>query len=488
MRSFPTATVNLCPCPTGCGKLKKTAFFWKGYDRMNLHKKVSTLSKEDLVELVMDLVKGDENVKQKVEYKLLTPNDEVKASKQLIRKYINAYKRQGFISRGNVYAALKGAELVLQKGREKLVSGEEETAVHLGIAILSIVVEMLQFADDSNGEIGYIINESTTLIRDGSSLVLLSSDHHKQDSIFQLILKEAMHKRYDDWSDFRHELLDVCTVYSARSSARQMLEKTLDKLLTQASTISSWSSSYDQTILKELQFKILERNGELEEANQFINQNLEFENFREMAIEKAIENADFSFAVKLCEDGENNDIKYLGLVKKWKQYRLQVYEAQDEVEKQKEILLEFVYDNEYDAYGRLKDLYPAEKWKTVVEEIFEVLENKSDHLPYVYEYMAKAENRGDKLLKYCKESPMTITELYPYLTDDYPDELNQLFTEYIRREAERATDRKMYRNVCRKLKIYQKACGESIFQEMVNELKQTYQRKPAFVNELDKIK
>ncbi|MGM8214823.1 DUF6880 family protein [Bacillaceae bacterium W0354] len=454
---------------------------------MDLYKEVSMLSKEELIDLVMELVDEDEDVQKKVEFKLITPKDEVKASKQLIRRYINQNKRQGFISWRNVHAALKGAEMVLDKGRNKLVSGEEDTAVQLGITVLSSIIDMLQYTDDSSGEIGYIVNKSITLLKDASSIVLLSSDTHVQDEMFELILNEALHKRYDGWNDTRYDLLDVCTIYSARSTARKMLEDTLDKQLQQVTAATSWSSDYDQSMIKSLQLKVMERNGELEKAEQFIKENIYFSRFREMAIKMEIGNGNYESALSICEDGEKNDVKYPGLVKRWKEYRLQVYEALEDVEKQKEVLLEFVYDNEYEAYSKLKDLYSEEEWKDVLDHIFNVFEETFNYFPHVYEYIAKSEGRSDKLLKYCLESPMTITELYPYLIEDYIEEVDEIFTKFIRSEAASATNRKQYRDVCKKLKEYKNACGEAKFDVMVQELKQTYERKPAFINELEKV-
>ncbi|MRG87568.1 DUF6880 family protein [Salinibacillus xinjiangensis] len=454
---------------------------------MDLHKKISKLTKQELVELVMDLVEGDEDVEKQVEFKIITPNDEVKASKQLIRQYINDNKRRGFISWRNVHAALQGAEMVLEKGRDKLMSGEEETAIRLGVTVVSMVMDMLQYTDDSGGEIGFIVNESISLLRDASSNALFSTGHRVQGNMFQLILKEAMHKRYDGWTDIRHELLDVCTIYSARSTAREKLESTLDKLLTQVSTQSSWSSDYDQQLIKQLQLKILERNGELEKVQQFIGENLQFDEFRETAIKKEMENTNYTAALKLCEEGEENDSKYPGLVKKWKRYRLQIYEMLKDIDKQKELLLEFVYDNEYEAYSKLKELYSPEEWLQVVEEMFQALENQSSHLPHMYEYIAKAEDRGDKILTYCEQSPATVLELYPYLLEGYRNKVEEIFTSYLEDEAEMASNRKEYRAVSKKMKIYEEACGDAKFDAMVRKLKQTYHHKPAFVNELEKV-
>jgi len=453
---------------------------------VDLKKEVTKLSKKELVELVMELVESDQHVEKKVEYKLVTPNDEVKASKQLIRKYINENKRQGFISWRNVHTALQGAEMVLDKGRNKLNNGEEETAVKLGIAVLSIVIDMLQYTDDTGGEIGYVINESITLLKDASSLILLSTDHLVQESTFDLILKEAMNKRYDGWNDTRYALLDVCSIYSALSSARRKLEEILENQLSKVSTVSTWSSERDKQAILQLQLKILERNGEMDTANQFVNKHLNYDEFRQMAIEKEIENENYETALRLCEDGEENDSLYPGLVKKWKEYRLQVYEAIEDLEKQKEILMEFVLDNEYEAYSKLKELYSEEEWENALEKIFHSMEERAG-LPHVYEYIAKAENRSDKVLKYVEQSPSTIVELFSYLLDNYEDRVEEIFRHYILSEAELSTNRKEYRNIGRKLKIYKEAVGEAKFEDLVMALKKTYERKPAFVNELEKI-
>ncbi|WP_042146627.1 hypothetical protein [Paucisalibacillus sp. EB02] len=454
---------------------------------MDLKREVTKLSKKELVELIMELVESDQNVAKKIEFKLVTPNDEVKASKQLIRKYINENKRQGFISWRNVHTALQGAEMVLDKGRSKLNNGEEETAVKLGIAVLSIVIDMLQYTDDSGGEIGYVINESITLLKDASSLVLLSTIHRVQENTFDLILKEAMNKRYDGWNDTRYALLDVCSIYSALSSARRKLEEILENLLSKVSTVSSWSSDYDKQAILQLQLKILERNGEMDLAAQFVNRHLNYDEFRKMAIEKEIGNENYKTALRLCEEGEQNDCLYPGLVKKWKEYRLQVYEATEDIQKQKEILQEFVLDNGYEAYGKLKELYSSEEWKDAIEKIFNLFEERTGYLPHVYEYIAKAENRSDKILKYVEQSPSTIVELYSYLLKEYKGRVKEIFHMYILSEAKQAINRKEYRNICKKLKVYKEALGEAKFEEMVSTLKNMYERKPAFVNELEKI-
>ncbi|GGA71572.1 hypothetical protein [Ornithinibacillus halotolerans] len=454
---------------------------------MNLEKEVSKLTKKELVDLVMELADSYQDVARTIEFKLSTPSDELKASKQLIRKYINENKRQGFIAWRNVHAALQGVEMVLDKGRNKLNSGEEEMAVKLGIAVLSNVIDMLQYTDDSGGEIGFTISQTITLLNDASSLLLLSTNNRVQERTFNLILKEAMHKRYDGWSDTRYELLDVCTIYSARTTVRRKLEETVEKLLNQLASIPSRSSDHDKEALLQIQLKILERNGEVEQATEFVYNHLEYDSFRKMAIEKEMELENYKSALDLCIEGEEKYHLYPGLVKEWKKYRLQIYEETNNIEKQKELLLEFVLDNQYDAYRKLKELYSNGEWQNVLEDIFLMFEEKTEYLPHVYEYIAQSENRSDKILNYVEQSPSTILELYRDIKEDYPEKMEEIFTNYLLFEANNARDRREYKAVCKKLLIYKEACGDNKFEQLVIKLKDTYERKPAFINELDKI-
>lgn len=81
-------------------------------------------------------------------------------------------------------------------------------------------------------------------------------------------------------------------------------------------------------------------------------------------------------------------------------------------------------------------MYSPSEWQTALEKIFELLEGKSsNYLPHVYEYIAKLENRSDKILKYVEQAPSTIIELYPYLIADYRDRVEEIFMQHILSEA-----------------------------------------------------
>ncbi|PLR86789.1 hypothetical protein CVD25_18110 [Bacillus canaveralius] len=98
------------------------------------------------------------------------------------------------------------------------------------------------------------------------------------------------------------------------------------------------------------------------------------------------------------------------------------------------------------------------------------------------------ENLTSKLQEYCQRHPSYITDFYPQLTGEFSEEVDALFKDYIEQSAAEASNRKKYYNVCRIIKLYKKACGKIKADGLIEALKQKYERRPAFVDELGKIK
>ena len=93
-----------------------------------------------------------------------------------------------------------------------------------------------------------------------------------------------------------------------------------------------------------------------------------------------------------------------------------------------------------------------------------------------------------ELLEYCQNNIHTVTEFHRHLLPDYAEEINKIFLEYINKQALQASDRSQYHAVCDIIKEYAKVCGKTRVAEIISELKTQYVKRPAFVDELKKIK
>lgn len=443
-------------------------------------------SKEKLIKIIIDLTEEYPDIEKRLLFSYAPIEEEVSLSKKLIREYINKAKQRGFIAWRNVGYAVKGAELTLEKAEDKLEKGETAHVVMLCTAVLSIVVDMLQYADDSDGIIGSVITNCISLIE---SAVMAGIDHldpKEQKQLFETIFKEALKKRYDGWSDWRWDLLKSCAYFCREPFYRTKLEKQLHDFADEKKN-TSWRSDYDQEAIKEIELTIIEYCDGPEQAEAFINDNLKYSRFRKKAILSAFEKEQYERAVQLCLDGEEADRDFRGLVHEWQQYRYKAYEFLGEPEKQRELGYELVLKGEYSYYLKLKELYSAEEWEAVLDRILKALEEKSYNLE-IYRKILIEEKLTERLLNTCKRNPSQIKELYPYLIKEYLADVNQLFMEYIEQEAKGAASRREYKKVCELIKIYKKACGSIHGNGLIKDLKEKYPQRPAFLDELGKLK
>ncbi|MBT2733902.1 hypothetical protein [Bacillus sp. ISL-7] len=446
---------------------------------------LSNQNKEELIKIILDLSNDYPEIEKPLLFKYTPHKDEISSAKKLITESINRAKRKGFIDWRHVATALQGADLTLQKAQEKVDKGEWESAVLLSLVVLSPVVKMLNFSDDSNGSIGDIMNWAIRMIDDAVISGLTHLNEKEKKGLFDAIMKEALKAHYDGWSDWRYALLKICAYYSPNKVFRKKLEKQLESLLLK--TEFSWNDRFEKTQIKLLQLEIIERCDGAEAAERFISENIDHSEFREKAIVNELGKGDYKKVIQLCLDGEKADAEYRGLVHKWREYRYQAYEFLGDMEQQKKLARELLFKNEFTYYLKLKELYGANEWDVNLKKLVDDFK-KMEYQPSVYLSILKEENLSDELLNYCQNHISSITDLYPYVIKEYLEEVNNLFIKYIEYSAEEATDRKKYRTVCSIIKTYKNACGTIHSHKLIGELRQKYMRRPAFLEELGKIR
>jgi hypothetical protein len=445
---------------------------------------LSKQNKEELLSIILNLLEDFPDIEGRLRFKYASTDNEITASKKLIREYINKAKRQGFIDWRSAGYAVQGAVLTLEKARDALGNNELARAVQLSVTVLSIVVDMLQYCDDSDGSVGGVIRESVSIIKETCSVGKISLNETDQMKLFKEVIKEASHKRYDGWGDWRFELLEGCVHLASQTEIRLKLEKNLEALMEDS---SSWSAEHTNEQIKLIQLKLIELYDNEEKKEQFIRDNLRYSDIREIAILNHIEKKQYVEAINLCEEGIIKDKQYRGLVDQWKMYKYKAYEGLGDIENQRKLALEFVIGNNVEFYSILKDLYTVEEWKHVLGEIVETFEKMSNK-PEIFVEILIRENLVSNLLQYCLKNKSRIVHLYQHLLDEYPDEVNEIFKEYIENTANEANERRKYKEVCKIISTYKKACGTKKAEELIAGLKKQHIRRPAFLDELEKLK
>lgn len=457
-----------------------------GEIKQDLPSLLQSLDKEELIRILLEIADERPDIEKRLLFTYSKSENELLSSDRLIKEYIRRASRKGYIEWNQVDYALEGAEMVLEKARTKADEGNYKTAVLLGITVLANAVEILEYADDSSGSIGMVISWSIETIDRAICEGMDEFPLHEKAELFETLIKEAINERYDDWCEWRIDLLRVCVHFCAAEELRSTLEDRLSRMLKAVST-DSWRSSYEIIELKKLQLKIIENFDEDEKAERFIEENIVHPYFREQAITKAMQKGEYRKAIQLALDGEREAAnQWNGSVKKFKEYRYQAYKLLGDIDKQKRLALEFLQHDDFNYYAELKGLYSPDEWQVKLKNIiawFQSQKNRS----YTYLSIIKEENLTEHILEYCKAKASTITELYPYLEERYPDEVNNLFIEYIRKEAEAASNRKQYQSVASIIKQFRKASSLGQPTDIIDELKLKNKRRPAFIDELEKV-
>lgn len=110
-------------------------------------------------------------------------------------------------------------------------------------------------------------------------------------------------------------------------------------------------------------------------------------------------------------------------------------------------------------------------------------DNKSGELS-VYPEILIEEQDVERLLAYVSNVPSRIERYYKYLVPQYQKEVISLFLSHIRESAACSSKRSEYREVCNSIRRLQKAGGRKETRDIVQELLNTYRRRPALRDEL----
>jgi hypothetical protein len=91
-------------------------------------------------------------------------------------------------------------------------------------------------------------------------------------------------------------------------------------------------------------------------------------------------------------------------------------------------------------------------------------------------------------MEFVRRNPERIETYAEMLLDQHKEEVIEIYMEIIKSSAKSSSNRKEYKVICRKIKAYEKIAGKQNQTDLINELRNMYLKRPAFIDELGKIK
>jgi len=441
------------------------------------------VSYEDIKEFIIEHSKNNKEFRNLFlsNFPKLNRNKTREFYKKQIQLILNSISDgHGFIDWNDMHYFLQEIDTFITSAEKLLQVKNYKNAINICTALLEEMTKATQFCDDSNGEIGFIIEKSNELLFE-IARKNLSSDIKTE--FFNYCISAFDKKLFQGW-DWHIEILRIAYVLVEN-------EKKADDII---QCLNMLNGEYEKESAQLFILEIMQDYKEPKEVQKYINQHITNPSIREFVISDNIDNKKYEEAIQLCNDGiEQNKKKWPGLVNKWYKYLLKIAQAQKNTEK----IIEYAkylfihdFNSEQDYYLILKQNIETTQWKEFVETIIEEIiktNNWQNHNLIRKIYIS--EKWWDRLLLLLKQddSLQNIESNEKYLKVDYSKELIQLYHKNLLIYVDKNVGRKYYQTACKYLRRMKKLGGKKLVVDLIEKFRKDYPQRRALLDELSRL-
>ncbi len=509
-----TITEHICTCPYDMGPVCKhvvAVLFYLQQDVLEIKPKVVSLHPKqkptakkqkkktiaEQVNEVLEKISHDELkqfIREKAEHNAPFRNiflssfahQNANESKELYAKQVKsilraAAGREGFIYWNQAGSMGKEVSELLTTAEKQLAHKNFKSAILICTAVMEEMTAALQFADDSNGDIGGNIDFAYELLY---NIAKKNIPEEIRIFLFEYCLTSFEKRIYSDW-DWHLGVLQIASEVLINDQEAQRVLKYIDKVQ---------DSEYEKEEAQSIKFNIIKKTKGEKEAEKFIEQNLTNPNLRKEAIAKALKSQNYEKAISISKDGIKHDEKDKpGLAKDWYDWLLKIAQAQNDNEKIIEYARYLFIDNfkhEQDYYQLMKNGIHPEKWNQFVEGIIKDISTKKRWLDT--NLIAKIyikEEWWDRLIKLIAHEPslQNIEQYEKYLSKNYADELAQLYEQGIVEYIKNGTGRNHYQTACKYLRRMLKLGARNKVNNIIGNFRKQYPQRKSLMDELNRV-
>ncbi len=407
-------------------------------------------------------------------------------SKELYVKQVKsilktASDRDGFIDWSAAKLVGIAVDNLLESARKQIDNCNYKSAVFICTAVMEQMTEALQYADDSNGEIGGRIDAAYEMLY---NIAQEQSSEEIRKLIIEYCFTSFDKQIYSGW-DWHIGILRLAALLLKTEEETERIFKQIDK---------SQMSDYEMERARKIKYEILLKTKGENAAEKYLEQNITNSELRRVAIQKALEKRDFEKAASLAENGVSYDLKDRpGLAKEWYDWLLKIAQAQNDSEKIIEYArLLFIdnFRNEQDYYMIMKQQVKPEEWNAFVEAVIQDITTKKRWLDIgLIASIFIKEEWWNRLLELVKKSPdlNTIDRYEKHLSKNYSKEIIELYANGILNYMKNSMGRDHYQNACRYIRKIIKMGGRDKANGIISYLRAEYPKRKALMEELDRV-
>ena len=450
-----------------------------------LQKIVADIPEKELRELVVSLADNDQSLHNRLmlQYGNVNLAFLARLKTQIDEIGWRYSDRSGFIDYRNAYDYCSVLEAVLDDNVPTLIErGYIKGAFELTNYVFMEIAE--REIDDSDGG----TSEVASLCYEYWKQIVCAADEAEEKEMIQWFKK----RRYRHIPDYMEEyiqefLLDEFYDEELLRENLEYLDESIKKL-EHSTDESNWSREQEcaNCVLKRIALmeKLHYSQGDIRE---YRDRYRRFPEIRKMEICEYREKQDYDAAISVLKESKEMDGRFAGQVSGYSEDLLELYEMTGQQEAYREELIWHVYhcsQNNLIYILKLKDLCTEAEWERERERL---LASKSTW--GVHYKLLENEKMYEQLLKEIKEHPgIYLMDQYEGVLKKYfPEEVRDIYADYVERWAERTSDRKSYQGQVMYLKkIAKYPGGRELAGKIAAGWKLKYRRRPAMMDELRK--
>ncbi|ORN12496.1 hypothetical protein FAM21838_00772 [Lentilactobacillus parabuchneri] len=275
-------------------------------EKQSLIKSVNEASPDGLRQFIINQAQYDPSFFQDVtaQFGELDTDAEFAKTKKLIQSTIRHNKTYGFIDYQGCINICNTLDDIINKYMLRFRQGHYQHALSGLLLVVTTCGRMLSTADSSSGALTDTFDRVFSAMKNLSTNIAPTLLDTQKDALVKEAIRTFKRKLFADWAEQRYKILyNVLPLISEKSA----------KLIQTASknVIKSVEAGYDQ-VQSQIQDKILNARiliqlGQTDAAYEFMNENKDIPEIREVAIQNAIQNKDYPLAERLSLQASEKD-------------------------------------------------------------------------------------------------------------------------------------------------------------------------------------
>lgn len=350
---------------------------------------------------------------------------------------------------------------------------DQKLAFDIYILVLLRMMKIISYADTSSGMATDVIQ---ACMADVEALCQAAAEMHRK-YFFDTIIKTVKNKDFQGWPGDAYGLLKSAVYFVCEKKQAQKIIDVFPLL----GTLYDDKPYPDQLLIT---LSIRERLEGAEPADQYMMEHIAVPEVRMLAVEKAFAAKHYLRVETLCREAIKGNIRgHYGRRSPWAYYLERLYTQTARQEKLLEIVQFILFQRDTSYFQKLKDMYVAQNvWEERREPLWQELSKAL--APHEFAALLAEEGEVYKLLDVVKLHPTYVFHYGKQLAGSFPAETYAIFETCIVEEAQAATDRRKYRQVCRMIKDFAAAGAKGKAIELIDCLVTMFPRRPAMLEEL----